>query len=127
MTALGADAVDGSASFSIGAIGMIGLPPTAGFVTKIYLGVGALQSGAAWALGVLVVSTLLNAAYFLPLIYRIWFLEARSETQVIEGPLALIGPAVVTALVSIAVGVMAGAAFSPLGWATLIAQQEYLP
>ncbi len=129
------DALDGlggrmpwtAASFSIGAIGMIGLPPTAGFVTKIYLGVGALQSGAAWALGVLVVSTLLNAAYFLPLIYRIWFLEARPETQVIEGPLALIGPAVVTALVSIAVGVMAGAAFSPLGWATLIAQQEYLP
>lgn len=129
------DALDGigmrmpwtAACFTVGAMGMIGLPPTAGYVTKIYLGVGALQSGAAWALGVLVVSTILNAAFFLPLIYRIWFLEMPSDARPVEGPATLIGPAIVTAAASIAAGVIAAAAYSPLGWATLIAQQEYLP
>ena len=129
------DALDGigvrmpwtAACFSIGAMGMIGMPPTAGFVTKFYLGVGALQSGTAWAVAVLVISTLLNAAYFLPLIYRIWFLQAPPEARPVEGSAMLIGPAVVTALASVVVGVMAGATYSPLGWATLITEQTYLP
>lgn len=129
------DALDGigvrmpwtAACFSIGAMGMIGLPPTAGFVTKIYLGVGALQSGAPWAVAVLTVSTLLNAAYFLPLVYRIWFLEAPPKARPVEGSVMLVGPAVITALASVAAGVLAGAGFSPLSWATLIAEQEYLP
>ena len=116
-----------AACFTIGAMGMVGLPPTAGFVTKFYLGVGALQSGAPWAVAVLVTSTLLNAAYFLPLVYRIWFVDAPSEARPVEAPALLIGPAVVTALASLAVGVLAGAAISPLGWATLIAEREYLP
>lgn len=129
------DALDGigvrmpwtAACFTVGALGMIGLPPTAGFVTKIYLGVGALQTGAAWAVAVLAVSTLLNAAYFLPLVYRLWFLDAPPDARPVEGPATLVGPALVTAAASVAVGVLAGAAFSPLGWATLIAEQKYLP
>jgi formate hydrogenlyase subunit 3/multisubunit Na+/H+ antiporter MnhD subunit len=48
---------------------MIGLPPVAGFVTKWYLGVGALEAGMYWVLAVLVASSLLNAAYFLPILY----------------------------------------------------------
>ncbi|NDV89481.1 monovalent cation/H+ antiporter subunit D family protein [Aurantimonas aggregata] len=116
-----------AACFTIGAMGMVGLPPTAGFVTKFYLGVGALQSGAPWAVGVLVASTLLNAAYFLPLVYRMWFIDAPPEERPVEAPALLIGPAVVTALASLAVGVLAGAAISPLGWATLIVEREYLP
>lgn len=119
-----------SLCFSLGAIGMIGLPPTAGFVTKIYLGIGAVQAGAFWVLAVLAASTLLNAAYFLPLLYRIWFLEPREmNTQgavPTERPLGLIAPAVLTAFVSVLVGLLAASAFSPLGWATLIAEREYL-
>jgi multicomponent Na+:H+ antiporter subunit D len=34
-----------TAAFTIGALGMIGLPPLAGFVSKWYLGVGAVQAG----------------------------------------------------------------------------------
>ncbi|MFN2410328.1 MAG: complex I subunit 5 family protein, partial [Halomonas sp.] len=59
-----------SVCFSLGALGMIGLPPMAGFVTKIYLGLGAMESGTPWVLAALAGSTLLNAAYFLPLLYR---------------------------------------------------------
>jgi multicomponent Na+:H+ antiporter subunit D len=42
-----------SVCFSLGALGMIGLPPMAGFVSKVYLGLGALEAGAPWVLGVL--------------------------------------------------------------------------
>ncbi|GAB3059445.1 complex I subunit 5 family protein [Sediminivirga luteola] len=61
--------------FTIAALGMIGLPPTAGFLSKWALGAGALDAGQPWVLGVLLMSTALNAAYFLPVIYRIWLPE----------------------------------------------------
>jgi len=116
-----------SVCFSLGALGMIGLPPLAGFVSKVYLGIGALQAGAPWVLGVIAGSTLLNAAYFLPLLYRLWFLPAADGLEGDERAPMLVGPAVITALASLAVGVFAASALSPLGWATLIAEREYLP
>ncbi|MFN3820296.1 complex I subunit 5 family protein [Blastomonas sp.] len=119
-----------STCFSVGAIGMIGLPPTAGFVTKIYLGIGAVQADAIWVLAVLGASTLLNAAYFLPMLYRIWFLQPIAATaegdRPTERPLGLIAPAVLTAFASVAVGLLAASAISPLSWATLIAERQYL-
>lgn len=117
-------------AFSIGALGMIGIPPIAGFVSKWYLGVGGIQGGYNWVLLVLAGSSLLNAAYFLPLIYRAWFLApvAVPEGEAArEGPPDLILPAVVTAFASLAVGLFAGFALSPLGWATLIVEEQYMP
>ena len=60
-------------AFAIGAISMIGLPPTAGFISKWYMLSGAM-AGAHWgALAVIIGSTLLNAGYFLPIVYRAFF------------------------------------------------------
>ena len=61
------------AAFALGALSMIGLPPTAGFISKWYILQGALQSGQTIAIGVIIVSTLLNAGYFLPIIYAAFF------------------------------------------------------
>ena len=61
------------AAFTVGAFGMIGLPPIAGFVSKWYLGIGAINTGNSWIVYILALSSLLNAAYFLPIVYRIWF------------------------------------------------------
>jgi multicomponent Na+:H+ antiporter subunit D len=116
-----------SVCFSLGALGMIGLPPLAGFVSKIYIGIGGIQSGAPWVIGVLAASTLLNAAYFLPLLYRIWFGEAQDDSRPGERPLGIIAPAAITGLASIAVGLFAGWDLSPLAWATLIVERDYLP
>jgi len=56
-------------AFAIGAISMIGLPPAAGFLSKWYMLLGALEVEQWFAVGVIVGSTLLNAAYFLPIVY----------------------------------------------------------
>ena len=59
-------------AFAIGALGMIGVPPTAGFLGKWFIA-GAMQTANWLALGVIVASTVLNAAYFLPIVYRAFF------------------------------------------------------
>ena len=60
-------------AFTIGALSMIGVPPTAGFVSKWYILAGAFQADNYLALATIIVSTALNAAYFLPIVYLAWF------------------------------------------------------
>ncbi|GAB3454445.1 proton-conducting transporter transmembrane domain-containing protein [Insolitispirillum peregrinum] len=60
-------------AFTIGALSMIGLPPTAGFLSKWFILQGAWQSGLWGVVAVLALSTLLNAGYFLPILYRAFF------------------------------------------------------
>lgn len=120
-------------AFTVAALGMIGVPPVAGFISKWYLGLGAVDAGmAAWVMPVLIISSLLNAAYFLPILRRAWFCRrgqtwpaehiaaARFETSG-----ALLWPPVVTATLALAAGLFAAAPYSPLEWAGLIAQREY--
>jgi multicomponent Na+:H+ antiporter subunit D len=64
------------AAFAIGALAMIGLPPTVGFTSKWYIVQGIVQDGNWVAAGVIVVSTLLNAAYFVPIVYAAFFRPA---------------------------------------------------
>ena len=65
-------------AFTIGAISMIGVPPTAGFVSKWYILAGAFQADNYVAIMTIIASTALNAAYFLPIVYMAWF-ERESE------------------------------------------------
>jgi len=119
-------------AFTIAVFGMIGLPPIAGFVSKWYLGLGAVEAGSYWVVLVLLTSSALNAAYFLPIVYRAWFCEPDYKVSRLRGsgrletqPLLLI-PVVVTALFSLAAGVFASAALSPLSIAREIAEKLYL-
>ncbi len=60
-------------AFAIGALSMIGLPPAAGFISKWFMLSGAMSQAHWFAVLVIVSSTLLNAGYFLPIIYRAFF------------------------------------------------------
>jgi len=121
-------------AFTIGALGMIGIPPIAGFVSKWYLGTGAMEAGlAVWVIPVLIASSALNAAYFLPILYRAWFAPARSDWPDERIPSGrqethpgLLWPPIITASLALAVGLFAAAPFSPLEWAELIAEREYV-
>jgi multicomponent Na+:H+ antiporter subunit D len=60
-------------AFAIGGLSMVGVPPTAGFVSKWYMIAGAFQNDNYFVLAVLVTATALNAGYFLPIIFRAFF------------------------------------------------------
>ncbi len=60
-------------AFTIGALSMIGVPPTGGFVSKWYILAGSFQADNYVALFTIIASTVLNAAYFLPIIFLAWF------------------------------------------------------
>jgi len=64
-------------AFAVGSLSMIGVPPTAGFLSKWYMLVGAFEAERLVAVAVIIVSTLLNAAYFLPIIYVAFFKAPR--------------------------------------------------
>ncbi|MFW5824074.1 MAG: complex I subunit 5 family protein [Marinobacter sp.] len=122
-----------SVAFTIGAFGMIGSPPLAGFITKWTMGLGALEADMPWVLAVLLISSVLNAVYFLPIVHRLWFRPQRRDwpAEVRWGRLETLGwllwPPVITGGATVVVGVLAAAAFSPLSWAELVVNREYLP
>ena len=84
-------------AFAVGALSMIGLPPTAGFVSKWYLLSGAVEAGAAVALTALILSTALNAAYFLPIVYAAFFRAPAAAPGHGEAPPAMVGAILLTA------------------------------
>jgi len=93
------------AAFFIGSLSVIGLPPTGGFFSKWYLVLGTLQADQMPMLIVLLGSSLLNAAYFFPIVYKAFFCtpeESMFENTVREAPLWCVVPLVVTAVGSIA-------------------------
>jgi len=68
-------------AFGIGALSMIGLPPAAGFVSKWYLVSGAMEQAHWFALSVVVLSTLLNAGYFMPIVYRAFLRPLSADAE----------------------------------------------
>ncbi|MFH2126538.1 MAG: proton-conducting transporter membrane subunit, partial [Pseudomonadota bacterium] len=93
------------AAFLVGSLSVIGLPPTGGFISKWYLALGCLEAGSVALLVVLLVSSLLNAAYFLPIVYRAYFkppTEAAWAEGRSEGPAAAWVPPLITAACSLA-------------------------
>ena len=92
-------------AFFFGALSIIGMPPCGGFLSKWYLILGALEADKIAILVVLLFSSLLNAAYFMPVVYRAFFCppeEALFEAKVQEAPLFCVIPLAITALISIA-------------------------
>ncbi len=73
-------------AFTVAALGMIGVPPLAGFVSKWWLGVGFLDAGAPGFLLVLLGGSLLSAAYLLPVVYAAWFLPPAEDAPGREDP-----------------------------------------
>ena len=71
------------AAFVSGGFSLIGLPFTVGFVSKWYILRAAMEAEQTFAAAVIVLSTLLNAAYFLPIVYAAFF---RAEPATAGGP-----------------------------------------
>jgi multicomponent Na+:H+ antiporter subunit D len=80
-----------------------------------------------------VASSLLNAAYFLPILRIVWFDDPRGDWPQerhfggAETSLMLLLPTLFTAAAALAVGLFASLPYSPLEWARLIATRQYAP
>jgi formate hydrogenlyase subunit 3/multisubunit Na+/H+ antiporter MnhD subunit len=67
-------------AFTIGAFGMCGIPPIAGFISKWYICLGSVQAGMIPFVFVAVIASLLDVVYFFPII-RTAFFEKPLETN----------------------------------------------
>ena len=98
-------------AFGLAALSMIGVPPVGGFISKLYLLVGALDAGSIGIVVVLVASSLLNAAYFVPVVYQGFFGPPSAEDAARrfgEAPLMVVIPLCITAAVSVIIGFYPG-------------------
>jgi multicomponent Na+:H+ antiporter subunit D len=97
-------------AFAIGALSMIGVPPTAGFVSKWYIIAGAFQLENYFVLVVMITSTALNAYYFLPIIFNAFF-KPEDQPPVKahgEAPLSMVAALSFTALLTLLFFVLNG-------------------
>ena len=99
------------AAFLIGSLSIIGLPPLGGSWPKFLLMLGAVEAEHLIIIGVLMVSSLLNVAYLLPIVGRAFFLPAPegTPTKFAEAPLLVWLPPAITAVGCIVLFFYAGA------------------
>jgi len=100
------------AAFLIATISIIGLPPGGGAWSKYFLALGAVDSGKAWLMGTLMVSSLLNIAYLVPIPILAFMAPAEEGAGTVqsndsggwkikEGPLLCVVPLSITAVGSV--------------------------
>jgi multicomponent Na+:H+ antiporter subunit D len=91
--------------FLLGSMSVIGLPPCGGFISKWNLLIGTLESGHTVFLVVFLLSSFLNACYFLPIVYQAFFGEpgeGPTPHSIKESPPWCLGPIIIAATGSVA-------------------------
>jgi len=94
-------------AFALASLSMIGVPPVCGFVSKWYLVNGSLQADQVILLCALLASTILNAAYFTPIVFKAFFEAPLPEVEHEvhgEAPMTMVIPLCLTAVISVAIG-----------------------
>lgn len=112
-------------AFAIGAMGIAGTPPACGFISKWYLAMGSLEAKEIVFLFVLLVSALLDVAYFFPIIYNSFFKspEGAINPHFDEAPMRMVVPLVITAIVSLILGIFPNAFFNFFDIASMAARK----
>jgi multicomponent Na+:H+ antiporter subunit D len=75
-----------SFAFVIGGFGLIGVPGTAGFVSKWYLVIGALEAGHLWLAGLILLSSLLAVVYVFRIIEIMYFRDPPADAKPVKAP-----------------------------------------
>ncbi len=103
------------ATFSASVLSFIGVPLFAGFITKWYLCIGSFEAGTLFFLMVLITSSLLNAAYWLPVVYTAYFKEPLDgDRNVDEVHWTMLYPCVFCTVCVILLGTLVEVPGSPL-------------
>jgi multicomponent Na+:H+ antiporter subunit D len=98
------------AAFSLSSLSVVGIPLTSGFVSKWYLAVGAVDRQSLVLLGVLLVSSLLGAAYLGQILYKAYFeIEEESPAHVeVREVRWIVAPLAISAAASLLLGLYPG-------------------
>jgi multicomponent Na+:H+ antiporter subunit D len=93
-------------AFAVGSVGLAGIPPVGGFLSKWFLGQGTIAAREPLLLIVLLVSGLLNAAYLFPIVLNGFFKSSSRFTKFDEASPLLVAPLVATALLALVLGLV---------------------
>ena len=105
-------------AFTVGALSMIGVPPAAGFLSKWYMLLGAFDVGQWFAIVIIILSTLLNAAYFLPIVHAAFMKPLSAEAEAHphgEAPVAIVIALTTTAILTLLLFFLPGLALDLAG------------
>ncbi len=92
------------AAFAIASLSIVGIPGTSGFVSKWYLAVGAIELQSLTVLVLLMVSSLLSAAYLGPIVYKAYFEEPPQSIEEVREVPWVVTPLVISAAASLILG-----------------------
>ena len=110
-------------AFTVGALGMAGVPLLPGFLSKWNLALGGLEGGALWPAALLVGSGLLNLAYYLPILRTAFFERAGDAAPGGEPTPLLWAPPAFAAACAVVLGVVPNAGVGFLELAKAAAAQ----
>lgn len=92
-------------AFAVASLSLVGVPPTVGFLSKWYMLLGAWEAALWTVLAVLTASTLLNTAYFLPIVHAAFFRKEEPVHGEVphhgEAPAMVVAPLVLTAALTV--------------------------
>lgn len=80
-------------AFALAGVSLIGLPPTAGFISKWYLISAAVESGHAWLVALIVITSMMALVYIWRVVEAAWFQQPAADAPAVtEAPLRLLLP-----------------------------------
>ena len=92
------------AAFAVASLSVVGIPGTSGFVSKWYLALGSVELHSFTLLGVLLISSLLNAAYLGPVVYKAYFEKAPQTHEEVREVPWMVAPLAISAAASLLLG-----------------------
>jgi multicomponent Na+:H+ antiporter subunit D len=92
-------------AFAIAGFGLIGTPGTAGFISKWYLAIGALDRGWWWLVFLIVASSLIALVYVGRVVEVVWFRPTVPELErAADPPMSMLLPILVLAAATVYFG-----------------------
>ena len=96
------------AAFALASLSVVGIPGTSGSVSKWYLALGSVELESLALLGVLLFSSLLNAAYLGPVVYKAYFEEGPETHEEVREVPWMVVPLTISAAASLLLGLFPG-------------------
>ena len=92
-------------AFALASIGLAGMPPVNGFISKWYLVQGAMDIGQTALVATLLLSGVLNAGYFFSIVVRAFFFRSDKFTRFGEASPLMVVPLALTAIFALLLGI----------------------